>query len=79
MEKTDVKMTLKTGETLRILSLENQTHIDYTIPYRCMEYGKQLKQIKQIKQHNKEHKLLYSAAEKLCGLKNLQFRDCLRS
>ena len=67
----DLKMTLKTGETLRILSLENQTHIDYSMPFRCMEYDslEYGKQLKQIKQHNKEHKLLHSAAEKLCGLK----------
>jgi len=66
----DLKMTLRTGETLRILSLENQTHIDYSMPFRCMEYDtlEYVKQLKQIKQHNKEHKLLHSAAEKLCGL-----------
>ena len=67
----DLKMTLKTGENLRILSLENQTHIDYSMPYRCMEYDtlEYGKQLKQIKQYNKEYKLLHSAAEKLCGLK----------
>ena len=66
----DLKMTLRTGETLRILSLENQTHIDYTMPYRCMEYDtlEYGKQLQQLKRHNKEHKLLHSSAEKLCGV-----------
>lgn len=44
----DIKMLLNTGETLRILALENQNRVDYTLPYRCMqydslEYGKQLR------------------------------------
>lgn len=44
----DIKMTLKSGELFRILAVENQMTVDYSMPYRCMqydsmEYGKQLK------------------------------------
>ena len=44
-------MRLRQGTTLRILALENQNYVDYTMPYRCMEYdaleyGKQLKEQK---------------------------------
>ena len=43
----DICKQLKNGETLRILAVENQERVDYTMPYRCMEYdvmeyGKQL-------------------------------------
>ena len=33
----DICKQLKTGGTLRILALENQNKIDYSMPYRCME------------------------------------------
>lgn len=43
----DICKQLKNGGTLRILAVENQEKVDYTMPYRCMEYdvmeyGKQL-------------------------------------
>ena len=34
----DVNMRLNTGETLQLLALENQDSIDYTMPFRCMQY-----------------------------------------
>ncbi|MDE6640927.1 MAG: hypothetical protein K2K63_10405 [Acetatifactor sp.] len=57
----DLKMVTGDGETLRILALENQANIDYTLPYRCMqydtlEYGRQLRELKK---YNKSHKLPY--------------------
>lgn len=66
----DIKMSLNTGETLRILALENQNRVDYTLPYRCMqydslEYGRQLNELKQ---SNKERNLLHMPAERLCGI-----------
>lgn len=66
----DVKMFLKEGAAFRILAVENQQHIDYTMPYRCMqydvmEYGKQLRDLKN---YNKEQGLLKSPAEKMCGI-----------
>lgn len=66
----DIKMYLGSGETLRILALENQNSVDYTLPYRCMqydamEYGRQLKELKQ---YNTSRKLLRNSAEWLCGI-----------
>lgn len=34
----DICKLLKSGETLRVLALENQQMIDYTMPLRCMQY-----------------------------------------
>lgn len=47
----DIKMRLVTGELLRVLAVENQNHVDYTMPFRCMqydtmEYGQQIDEIK---------------------------------
>ena len=66
----DLKMVTDDGETLRIFALENQANIDYTLPYRCMqydalEYGRQLRELKK---YNKAHKLLSTPAERLCGV-----------
>lgn len=46
----DIKKRLKSGTELRILSIEEQSHIDYTMPWRCMnydtlEYGRLVKEI----------------------------------
>lgn len=67
----DICKLLKTGETLRVLALENQQMIDYTMPLRCMqydvmEYGKQLDAIRK---KNKRENHLESIAEKMCGFK----------
>lgn len=66
----DIKMTLKSGEAFRILAVENQSSIDYAMPYRCMqydslEYGKQLKELKAF---NRSQRLLQTPAERLCGI-----------
>ena len=67
----DVCKVLKTGEVLRILALENQEHVDYTMPFRCMqydamEYGKQLEKLRK---HNRKEKKLKGGAEQLCGMR----------
>lgn len=67
----DICKLLKTGETLRVLALENQQMIDYTMPLRCMqydvmEYGKQLDALKK---KNKSENRLDGIAEKMCGVK----------
>lgn len=66
----DIKMTLKDNRTLRILAVENQANIDYTMPYRClqydvMEYGKQLRERKNA---NRAGNLLTTSPERLCGI-----------
>lgn len=62
-------MRLRQGTTLRILALENQNYVDYTMPYRCMEYDalEYGKQLKEQKRKNKEKRRLLTIAEKLCG------------
>lgn len=61
---------MNTGEALRILAVENQNKVDYTLPYRCMqydslEYGKQLNELKQ---SAKEKHCLRTPAERLSGI-----------
>lgn len=67
----DICKRLKTGETFRILALENQQMIDYTMPFRCMQYDvmEYAKQIDTIKNRNRQDKLLMTSAEKICGVK----------
>ncbi len=66
----DLEMVTGDGETLRILALENQANVDYTLPYRCMqydvlEYGRQLREMKK---YNKGRKRLSTPGERLCGI-----------
>lgn len=47
----DVKKRLKSGAQLRILAIEEQSKVDYTMPLRCMnydslEYGRQVRNIR---------------------------------
>lgn len=67
----DIKMKLKSGETLTILAIENQNQVDYTMPFRCMqydtmEYGKQLEQLRK---KNEEEANYESWAERCCKIK----------
>lgn len=34
----DLKKYIKTRGSLRILAVENQNQVDYSMPFRCMEY-----------------------------------------
>lgn len=66
----DICKQLKNGGTLRILAVENQEKVDYTMPYRCMEYdvmeyGKQLDVLR--KKNQQEHPK--NVAEKIGGIK----------
>lgn len=70
-KKRDLKKYLISGMTLRVLGLENQEHVDYTMPWRIMgydyhEYGKQLQVIKK-KNHSVNPSL--KDAEYLCGFR----------
>ena len=67
----DICKTLKSGEVLRILALENQEVVDYSLPFRCMqydcmEYGKQLNIIRK---RNRQENCLHTPAEKLYQLR----------
>ena len=66
----DICKRLKSGGVLRILAVENQEKVDYTMPYRCMEYdvmeyGKQLDMLK--KRNKQEHPK--NITEKIGGIK----------
>ena len=67
----DIKKILKNGMTLNILAIESQTRVDYSMPWRCLnyddlEYGGQ---ISRIKKRNQEHGDYGNAAERLCRMK----------
>ena len=77
----DVKMKLRTGATLQVLAVENQSYIDYSMPVRCMdydvaEYNRQLREKKQqfqalrkqMKESGKYAMTIITYAEKLSGI-----------
>lgn len=67
----DIKKRLSGGETLRILTIENQNLVDYTMPFRCMEYDtlEYRQQLDDIRKTNKEEGNFSSPAERLCGVR----------
>lgn len=67
----DIKKRLSDGKTLRILAIENQNLVDYTMPFRCMEYDtlEYRQQLDNIRKSNKEEGRFSSPAEKLCGIR----------
>ena len=67
----DVKMRLKNGVVLRILAIENQDYVDYTMPFRCMEYDclEYGRQVQELKDRNRQQKLLKGSNEWLSGIR----------
>lgn len=67
----DLIMQYKSQAVLRLLAVENQTEVDYTMPWRCMNYDAREyeKQIRQLGLENRRLKKLEGDAEFLCGLK----------
>ncbi|MCM1062875.1 MAG: Rpn family recombination-promoting nuclease/putative transposase [Eubacterium sp.] len=68
----DIKMLLQSGGVLRILTVENQKYIDYSMPLRCMEYDvlEYRKQLDELRNSNQIHKAFTTKDEFLCGLKS---------
>lgn len=67
----DIKKLVNNGMMLRILAIEGQTHVDYAMPWRCLnyddlEYGRQMKRIRK---KNGDSGVYDSTAERLCGVK----------
>ena len=68
----DVKMYLSCGTQLRILAVEAQKYVDYSMPVRCMNYDAQeyMKQLRELQQKNSrlilEKKVMPTTAERLC-------------
>lgn len=68
----DIKMYLQSGECLRVLAVENQNFVDYSMPFRCMEYDSMeyRKQLENLRQKNREKSDFSTVSERLCGLKS---------
>lgn len=68
----DLKKRLKSGGRLKVLAIENQDDVDYTMPWRHMNYDslEYVKQIRNIKKQNlhKGKNLPMTGAEFKCGL-----------
>lgn len=67
----DIKKKLQSGETLRILAVENQNLVDYTMPFRCMqmdtmEYQMQLEKLRRA---NEESDAYDTPAERFCRMR----------
>lgn len=67
----DIKKRLKSGGSLKVLAVENENQVDYTMPWRVMnydalEYGKQ---IQKISRENKDAKILKTDAEFISGMR----------
>ena len=67
----DIVKKLKSGGSLRILAMENQNQVDYTMPFRCMEYDtlEYRRQIDRRIRDNEETSQWSSEAEFLCGVR----------
>lgn len=63
----DVKKYLRSGTELRVLAIEDQSYVDLTMPWRCMNYDslEYERQIHEIQAQNKELKHFESDIEKL--------------
>lgn len=69
-EYRDVKKKLENGTMFRVLAIESQSFVDYTMPLRCMEYDVQeyLKQVRELRNHYERTRELRKA-EWLSGIK----------
>ena len=67
----DIVKKLKSGGSLRILAMENQNRVDYTMPFRCMEYDtlEYRRQIDRRIRDNEKTSQWSSEAEFLCGVR----------
>ena len=67
----DIVKKLKSGGSLRILAMENQNQVDYTMPFRCMEYDtlEYRRQIDRRIRDNEKTSQWSSEAEFLCGVR----------
>lgn len=67
----DIKMRLKSGETLKLLAVENQSQVDYAMPFRCMQYDamEYEQQLKELRKRNREKGGFATDGEFLCGVR----------
>ena len=72
LERTrDIKMRHQSGTSIRILAIENQHYVDYSMPFRNMQYDalEYQHQLDEIKRHNEAEGSFSSANERLCKVK----------
>ena len=69
----DIQMTLKTGEIFRLLALENQEHVNYAMPFRCMQYDtmEYSRQIDELRKRNQVLDDYATAAERVGRIKKV--------
>ena len=67
----DIKKIFRAQGALRILAVENQNLVDYTMPFRCMQYDSMEygQQIARLRRKNEREADYASAAERFCGIK----------
>lgn len=67
----DIKMRMETGELLLLLAQENQELVDYTMPFRCLQYDtmEYSHQLENIRSSNVSKGEWNSWVEKACGMK----------
>ena len=72
LERTrDIKMQHQTGASIRILAIENQHYIDYSMPFRSMQYDvlEYQNQLGELKSRNEAEGIFATANERLCKVK----------
>ena len=67
----DIKMQHQTGASIRILAIENQHYVDYSMPFRSMQYDtlEYQHQLDEIKNRNEVDGVYASPNERLCRVK----------
>lgn len=67
----DIVMRMKSGETLKLLAVENQKHVDYAMPFRCMQYDamEYHQQLKELRRRNIEKGEFATDSEWLCKIR----------
>ena len=67
----DLKKRMKDGGILRILAMEAQELVDYSMPLRCMNYDVQeyLRQLRWLQSRTEQVKIYETPAERLCRLR----------
>lgn len=67
----DIKMRMQSGELLRMLAIENQNHVDYSMPFRCMQYDtlEYEKQLSALRRTNQQKQNYANVAERLCRIR----------
>lgn len=72
LERTrDIKMRHQSGASIRILAIENQHYVDYSMPFRNMQYDtlEYQHQLDEIKRRNETEGNFVTSDERLCKVK----------